>query len=122
MDRELLESRGIEPEYYDIWGVKHVTTGEAATAILKSLGDALDDQSTIVVRENADSIPVSIPADKSDPLLLHWVKVSRTMNVFVTSCRVVFETGICRDLSLSPCVCFFGWKCNLSSPIHCGKI
>lgn len=25
---------------------------------------------------------MAIPADKSDPLLLHWVKVSRTMNIF----------------------------------------
>lgn len=50
---------------------------------------------------------MAIPADKSDPLLLHWVKVSRTMNIFDTSRRAVFKTGICRDLSLSPCTFFW---------------
>jgi 4-alpha-glucanotransferase len=65
VDRELLESRGIEPEYYDIWGQKHVTSEETAQAILQSLGDAPNSAaSTIVVRENADSIQLHVPADR----------------------------------------------------------
>jgi 4-alpha-glucanotransferase len=71
VDRELLESRGIEPEYYDIWGQKHVTSDETAAAILTSLGEPAGD-STIVVRENADSIHVRIPHVGAVTLEIEW--------------------------------------------------
>jgi 4-alpha-glucanotransferase len=64
MQREILTAAGIEPEYYDIWGRVHVTSDDVAQAILKSLGEPAS-HSTIVVREDADSIQVSIPADRS---------------------------------------------------------
>jgi 4-alpha-glucanotransferase len=80
MDRELLIDYGIEPEYFDIWGHTHSTSDEVALAILKALGvadptrqleqrrveqwsHALDP--VIVVREDADSIRVRIPADRA---------------------------------------------------------
>jgi 4-alpha-glucanotransferase len=80
MDRELLISYGIEPEYFDIWGHIHPTSDEVALAILKALGvadpwrevdqrraeewsHALDP--VIVVREDADSIRVRIPSDRA---------------------------------------------------------
>jgi 4-alpha-glucanotransferase len=79
MDRELLISYGIEPEYFDIWGHTHPTSDEVAQAILKALGVAdpqreieqrraeewsLALDPAIVVREDADSIRVRIPADR----------------------------------------------------------
>jgi 4-alpha-glucanotransferase len=79
MDRELLINYGIEPEYFDIWGRTHSTSDEVALAILKTLGvtdpqhaieqhraewsHAIDP--TIVVRDDADSIRVRIPADRA---------------------------------------------------------
>jgi 4-alpha-glucanotransferase len=80
MNRDLLTAYGIEPEYNDIWGHAHPTPDEIARAILKSRGvddpereieqrradqwsHALDP--TIVVREDADSICVRIPADRA---------------------------------------------------------
>lgn len=65
MDRERLESHGIEPEYIDIWGQTHVVSDEVAGAILKSLGDPPRDAGAIVVRESADAISIRIPAEKS---------------------------------------------------------
>ena len=80
MDRELLTEYGIEPEYFDIWGHTHSTSDEVARAILKALGvadphreieqrraqewsHAIDP--VIVVREDADSIRVRIPAERA---------------------------------------------------------
>ena len=65
VDRELLESRGIEPEYIDIWGRTHVASDEVAAAILKALGEPSIAAQTIVVRETAESVPVEIPGEKS---------------------------------------------------------
>jgi len=65
VDRERLESHGIEPEYIDIWGQTHVVSDEVAGAILKSLGDPPRDAGAIVVRESADAISIRIPAEKS---------------------------------------------------------
>ncbi len=86
MEREILAAYGIEPEYSDIWGHPHKTSDEVARAILKSLGvpdpglkpsvdwsRPLD--STIVVREAADSILLRIPAARagsSVKLELRW--------------------------------------------------
>jgi 4-alpha-glucanotransferase len=77
---DVLTAFGIEPEYTDIWGRTHSTSAEVASAILRSLGvenvgealaqgvaqewsQALDP--TLVVAEDADSIRLRIPADRS---------------------------------------------------------
>jgi 4-alpha-glucanotransferase len=84
MNRDLLTAFGIEPEYNDIWGASHVTSDAVARAILKSLGadpehepephileQRLKDEWTqpldpaIVVREDADSIRICIPAERA---------------------------------------------------------
>ena len=77
ISRDLLTAFGIEPEYIDIWGKVHSTPDDVARAILRSLGvenieDAVEKQRarswsrafdpTLVVREDADSIPLRIPA------------------------------------------------------------
>ncbi|HLX45246.1 MAG TPA: 4-alpha-glucanotransferase, partial [Bryobacteraceae bacterium] len=75
---------GIEPEYTDIWGRVHSTPDPVARAILKSLGAGETDPEishaiehrhwnrwsrpldiTVVVRENADSIPLRVPTDRA---------------------------------------------------------
>jgi 4-alpha-glucanotransferase len=75
---------GIEPEYTDIWGRVHSTPDLVARAILKSLGAGETDPEishaierrhwnrwsrpldiTVVVREDADSIPLRVPADRA---------------------------------------------------------
>jgi 4-alpha-glucanotransferase len=71
---------GIEPEYEDIWGREHKTPDDVARAILGSLGvkdidHALERRAmeewahpldpTLVVREDADSIRLRIPADRA---------------------------------------------------------
>jgi len=80
MDRELLTAYGIEPEYFDIWGHTHSTSDEVARAILKALGVADPEREieqrraeqwshaldpVIVVREDADSLRVRVPADRA---------------------------------------------------------
>ncbi len=86
MDRELLDAFGIEPEYTDIWGRSHTTPDDVARAILHSLGIADPDRapqedwtlpldSTLVVREDADSLRLRIPAERSGSsvkLELQW--------------------------------------------------
>ena len=86
MDREILAAFGIEPEYTDIWGRSHATSDEVARAILDSLGVTDVDRkpeedwtrpldSTLVVRENADSLRLRIPsarAGASVKLELRW--------------------------------------------------
>jgi 4-alpha-glucanotransferase len=59
---------GIEPEYTDTWGRKHVPPDETRRLILAALGVAgtagpLDP--TIVVREDAESIPLRVPEEHS---------------------------------------------------------
>ncbi len=60
---------GIEPEYIDIWGHRHSPSQEAIRLILSSKPataesvPALDP--TLVVREDTESIPLRIPADRS---------------------------------------------------------
>ena len=61
MDRDY----GIEPEYIDTWGRKHVPSDETRRLILAALGTAetaapLDP--AIVVREDAESFPLRVPA------------------------------------------------------------
>lgn len=76
---------GIEPEYIDIWGGRHATSDQVTRAILSSFGVPTNsDQdleksveeriiaewsrtldSTLVVREDADSIVLRIPAERS---------------------------------------------------------
>ncbi len=56
---------GIEPEYIDTWGQRHVPSDETRRLILAALGAAeagapLDP--AIVVREDAESIPLRVPA------------------------------------------------------------
>ncbi len=80
MERDVLIAFGIEPEYTDAWGNSHSTSPEVARAILRSLGiedvehtlssraaeewsRALDP--TMVVSEDADSMRLRIPADRS---------------------------------------------------------
>jgi 4-alpha-glucanotransferase len=86
---------GIEPEYVDIWGRTHPTSEEISRSILKHLGvpggsgeeieKFLEDRNlaawtravepTIVVRENADSIRLRIPAGRgggSVKLEIRW--------------------------------------------------
>ena len=78
MDRQTLLAYGIEPEYEDIWGHQHHTSDAVAYAILASLGikhadimsERLEEWSrplepSIVVREEADSISLRLPADRS---------------------------------------------------------
>jgi 4-alpha-glucanotransferase len=72
VDRERLAAKGIEPEYHDIWGNRHVVTDEIADAILKSLGgDSVQEQPlspiepVVVVREDAASLRIWIPAEQS---------------------------------------------------------
>jgi 4-alpha-glucanotransferase len=79
LDRRILLAYGIEPEYIDIWGREHHTSEPVARAILHSLGvsdpEALDRRTleewsrpvdpTLVVREDADSIPLRVSAARS---------------------------------------------------------
>ncbi len=59
---------GIEPEYIDTWGRKHVPSDKTRSLILAALGTAeaaapLDP--AIVVREDAESIALRVPAEHS---------------------------------------------------------
>ncbi len=86
---------GVEPGYWDLWGVYHQCSPEARAAILRSLGlPAGDPQGlaeaagarhaaawvnllphTLVLSENAEAIPVSLPenpAAASVTVRLHW--------------------------------------------------
>jgi 4-alpha-glucanotransferase len=78
LDRRTLLAYGIEPEYADIWGHQHSTDEAVARAILGSLGVTNPDAArtrleewscpldpTVVVREDADSLALRIPADRS---------------------------------------------------------
>ena len=79
MDRRTLLSYGIDPEYTDIWGREHSTSEPVARAILGSLGIADPENidrhkieewsrpidATVVVREDARSLRLRIPADRS---------------------------------------------------------
>jgi 4-alpha-glucanotransferase len=75
---------GIEPEYIDIWGRVHSTPDPVARAILKSLDAGETDaeisrsidqrhvnrwsrplDATVVVHEDAESIPLRVPADRA---------------------------------------------------------
>ena len=66
---------GIEPEYWDIWGRKHVTSAETVRIILQGLGVATGDaralEAAIEERETADWRRLLEPAivlDASAPL------------------------------------------------------
>jgi 4-alpha-glucanotransferase len=69
---------GIEPEYIDTWGRKHVPSDETRRLIVAALGTAetaapLDP--AIVVREDAESFPLRVPAEgagSSVKLEIRW--------------------------------------------------
>jgi 4-alpha-glucanotransferase len=85
---------GIEPEYIDIWGRAHLTHSDVTGAILLSLGAGASEEAirqaveerhsntwfraldaTLVVREDAESIAVRIPAERvggSVKLEIEW--------------------------------------------------
>jgi 4-alpha-glucanotransferase len=68
LDREVLASYGIEPEYIDIWGRTHATSDQAAEAIIRSLGPQNSDRAippAIVVRLGADHVDVRIPEERA---------------------------------------------------------
>jgi 4-alpha-glucanotransferase len=60
---------GIEPEYEDIWGRRHVPSEKALRLIISAKPAAAEPVTaldpTLVVREDAESIPLRIPADRS---------------------------------------------------------
>ena len=60
---------GIEPEYIDIWGNRHAPSEEAIRLILcakpATTESLLALDPTLVVREDAESIPLRMPADRS---------------------------------------------------------
>jgi 4-alpha-glucanotransferase len=63
-----LPDDGIEPEYIDTWGRKHVPSDETRRLILAALGAeaaAVPLDSTIVVREDAESIALRVPAEQA---------------------------------------------------------
>jgi 4-alpha-glucanotransferase len=63
---------GIEPEYIDTWGRKHVPSDATRGLILAALGAEAADGGhplggpTIVVREDAESVALRVPADRAD--------------------------------------------------------
>ena len=65
---EAAAAAGIEPEYIDIWGIKHRTSERVARAILASMPAREPEGSlppALVVREDAESIRLRIPASRT---------------------------------------------------------
>ena len=105
IDRELLARYGIEPEYTDIWGIRHETPEAVARAILGSLGPFEDPSrplpSTIVVRQGSDAIPIRIPADRADASVKldiqyeggevehHWLRLPELQDLEKTENHIV---------------------------------
>ncbi len=72
MDRDpRVPDDGIEPEYIDTWGRKHVPSEETRRLILAALGaeaagtGRLPLDPTIVVREDAETLPLRVPEDRA---------------------------------------------------------